>query len=473
MDIIKAIKHPELFKPFLGDSLESWRPWLVALRVLYGLPIKGKRARQLIRDCTGRDPDKLPKDGFDTALFLTGRRSGKSRIASVIGAYEAALAGRHQMLDAGETGIVPIISPSRSQSRIVRNYVRGVFDQTPTLSKQLVQDNREGFTLRNGVRIETLAGDWRTVRGFTLLAAIVDEACFFGMEAESKIKNDTELIRAIRPSLATTNGKLIAISSPYAKRGWSYKTYQRNHGNDNGDVLVWNAPSRTMNPTLDQKLVDRAIAEDPASARAEYLGQWREDVAAFISRDVVESLVDQGQTERMYQDGIRYSAFVDVSGGRGDDAALAIAHREGSKTVLDCLKRYKPPFNPQHVIGQMCRVLNQYGLRSVTGDNYAAEFVSRAFQSHGIKYRKSEKPASQLYLELLPRLQSGEIRLLDDEVLVDQIASLERITRSGGRDKVDHPKGGHDDLANAVAGVCEVSHVGRRRAGVLFKGTEL
>jgi len=61
---------------------------------------------------------------------------------------------------------------------------------------------------------------------------------------------------------------------------------------------------------------------------------------------------------------------------------------------------------------------------------------------------------NQLYKELLPRLCSAEVELLDDERLIDQISALERRTRSGGEDIIDHPPGGKDDLANAVAGVC-------------------
>src|SRR5688572_18405432 len=93
VSIIDAIRDPALFAPFLGADLASWRPWLAALRAVYGAPIMSFRDRDLVRACTGRDPDSLPDEGFQTALFLTGRRSGKSRIAAVVGAYEAALAG--------------------------------------------------------------------------------------------------------------------------------------------------------------------------------------------------------------------------------------------------------------------------------------------------------------------------------------------------------------------------------------------
>ncbi|MBL9164453.1 MAG: hypothetical protein JNL18_17130 [Planctomycetaceae bacterium] len=471
MNIVEAIEDPNIFRPFLQDkngSLDSWLPWITALRALHGLPVP-KSNRELLTQITGRT--KLRKGGFSTALFLTGRRSGKSRIAAVIGAFEAALAGHDRKLSKGEKGVVIVASPTKSQSRIVKDYLRACFD-TPLLRGEIASETKEGFELTNGIRIEILSGDWKTIRGFTVVAAIVDEVCFFGLDVEAKIKSDTELIRAIRPSLATVGGKLIAISSPYAPRGWSYRTYTNNFGNDSGDTLVLNAPSRTMNCTLPQAIVDQALKEDPAAARAEYLGEWRADVNSFIPRELVESLVVKGRNVLPPEHGTAYGAFVDISGGRSDDAALCIAHKaESGKIVLDFLRRWSPPFNPDSVIREMVDCLARYHIDRVVGDNYSAEFTKQAFESRGVLYERATtsdwkadalappvaKPKSQLYAELLPRLCSGEIELLDNETLINQLANLERRTRSGGRDIIDHPPGQHDDLANVVAGVCDVA----------------
>jgi hypothetical protein len=455
MTIIEAVCDKNLFRPFLGDDLTTWKNWLAALRAVYGLPVKTKAKRETVRVCTGRDASKLPKRGFDTTLFLTGRRSGKSRIAAVIGAYEAVLAGHEKELAKGERGVVAVVAPSKRQGRIVRDYLRALFD-TPILAQEVIAETKEGFELRNGTLIEIMAGDFRTVRGFTLLAAIVDEAAFFGLDEESKVKSDTELVAAIRPGLATVGGKLIAITSPYAKRGWCYQQFTKHHGNDaSAGVLIWNCPSRTMNPRLKESVVKDALAEDLAKAKSEYLGEFRDDIAAFLPRGVIERVVIEGRSELLPQQRTLYAAFADVSGGRVDDAAIAIGHTTGRVVVVDCIKRYRPPFNPHEVVGSMAELVKRFGIRRVIGDNYAAEFVARAFESCGLIYEKSDKPKSALYAELLPRLCSGEIELPDEEALVDQLASLERRTRSGGKDVIDHPAGGHDDLANVVAGVAD------------------
>lgn len=469
MNIIEAIRDENLFQPFLGGDLDTWRNWIVALRIVYGFDIsRSRRNRDVARQCTGRDPREFPKRGFSTSLFLTGRRSGKSRTAAIIGAYEAVLAGHEVKLSKGEHGVVIICAPSKSQGRIVKDYLRSIFE-APILHAEVVAETKEGFQLASGTRIEIQAGDWRTIRGFTVLAAIVDEACFFGYGAESKVKSDTELVRALKPSLSTVQGKLICISSPYARKGWCYNQYRKNYGNDAGKVLVWNCPSRTMNPTLPQSEVDEAIEEDLQAAKSEYLGEFRDDVAEFIPRSIIEGLVIPGRKEIPRESGRTYLAFVDVSGGRSDDAALAIAHRVDRKVVIDLLRRYRPPFNPHLVVGRMAEELKKYHIRQVVGDNYAGEYTSRAFEGCGIHYRKADKPKSVLYAELLPRLCSGEIELLDDEALVSQLAGLERRTRSGGRDIIDHPPGFHDDLANAIAGVAEVASVGNIRIGGMIE----
>jgi len=397
---------------------------------------------------------------------LTGRRSGKSRISAVVGAFEAALSGREKLLAKGEQGMVAILAPTKKQGRICKNYLRAIFAETPMLQNEIVSETAEGFLLSNGVLIEILVGDWRAVRGYTLLAAIVDEICFFGLDAESFVKNDTELITALKPSLATVKGKIICISSPYSKRGWSFKQYEKCFGNNSAKTLVWNCPSRTMNPTLAQSVVDEALAEDLAAAKSEYLGEFRDDISAYLPRELIEVCVIRGRKELLPDQRERYFAFCDCSGGRNDDAALAVGHKSKmQKAVIDVLRRYKSPHSPYQVIGLMAEELKRFGLRVCTGDNYSAEFVKQAFESNGIRYERSEFPKSQLYLEFLPRLGSGLVELLDDETLITQFANLERRCRSGGKDIVDHPQGGHDDLANVVSGVSGICSKRRMAVG--------
>ena len=74
------------------------------------------------------------------------------------------------------------------------------------------------------------------------------------------------------------------------------------------------------------------------------------------------------------------------------------------------------------------------------------------FQASQIKYELAEKPKSELYLTFLPLLNSGRVDLLDNPRMVSQFVNLERRTARGSRNSVDHPRSGHDDISNVVAG---------------------
>jgi len=111
------------------------------------------------------------------------------------------------------------------------------------------------------------------------------------------------------------------------------------------------------------------------------------------------------------------------------------------------------PFDPESATEEFAKLLKSYRLSRVTGDRYAGEWCRQAFEKRGICYTPSEAPKSALYTDLLPKLNSRMIRLVDNSRLINQLAALERKTSRGGKDTIDHPPAGHDDVANVVAGV--------------------
>ncbi|MGB9351139.1 MAG: hypothetical protein WCB61_14785, partial [Pseudolabrys sp.] len=56
----------------------------------------------------------------------------------------------------------------------------------------------------------------------TYVAVIADEAAFWYSD-EFSANTDTEILNAVRPGLATSQGPLVIASSPYAKRGRCYR----------------------------------------------------------------------------------------------------------------------------------------------------------------------------------------------------------------------------------------------------------
>jgi hypothetical protein len=113
----------------------------------------------------------------------------------------------------------------------------------------------------------------------------------------------------------------------------------------------------------------------------------------------------------------------------------------------------RPPFSPEATINDFTILLKSYRINKVTCDKYAGEFPRELFRRRGVKYLTSDKSKSDLYRDMLPALNSGRILLPRNERLISQLTGLERRSTRAGRDSIDHAPGGHDDVANAVAGV--------------------
>jgi hypothetical protein len=132
---------------------------------------------------------------------------------------------------------------------------------------------------------------------------------------------------------------------------------------------------------------------------------------------------------------------------------LAIAHQQqDGRVILDAVRERKPPFKPSEVVAEFAATLKAYGCDRVTGDRYAGEWPRERFQEHGVSYDTAEKPKSDIYRDLLPLLNSRQVELLDHPRLIAQLCSLERRTARGGKDSIDHPPNGRDDVGNAAAG---------------------
>ena len=330
-------------------------------------------------------------------------------------------------------------------------YVRGLLKSVPMLQAMVERATGDSISLRQRVTIETHTASFRTTRGYSIVAALLDELAFWPTD-EGSAEPDTEVIAAIRPGMASVPGAmLLCASSPYARRGALWEAYRRYFGKDEG-VLIWQAPTRQMNPTIPEFVVNEAMERDPASAQAEYLAQFRSDIEGFVLREVVDACISRGIYECPPEPGLKYCAFVDPSGGSSDSFTLAIAHRDANQLILDALREVRAPFSPEAVVSEFAVVLKSYCVSKVGGDRYAGQWPREQFRKYGVRYEPSERAKSDLYRDLLPLLNSRRCELLDHPRLLNQLVSLERRTSRAGRDSIDHPPGAHDDLANCVAG---------------------
>jgi hypothetical protein len=100
------------------------------------------------------------------------------------------------------------------------------------LAQTIEAQTKETVELSNRIVIEVHTASFRTVRGYSIIAALCDELAFWQSD-ETSAEPDTEVINALRPGMASIpDALLLCASSPYARRGALWEAYRKHFGQD-------------------------------------------------------------------------------------------------------------------------------------------------------------------------------------------------------------------------------------------------
>jgi Terminase large subunit, ATPase domain len=287
---------------------------------------------------------------------IIGRRGGKSRMAAALAIYIACFL-THRLAH-GERGMVLVLAASIEQAKTVFSYARAFIGASPVLSKEVDEITANEIRLNSGVIITIHSNSYKTVRGRTLLAAIFDEVAFWRDETGSQ--PDSETYTAVLPSLATTDGLLCAISTPYRKIGLLHTKHREYFGKDDPDVLVVQGTTKQFNPSISDAVITAQRSADPTAAMNEWDAEFRADISGYLDDATIEAAVDYGRPlELPPVSGRGYRAFCDASGGRHDHYTLGVGHRQDGRYVIDCVVGRAPPFDPGFATKELADIVKR------------------------------------------------------------------------------------------------------------------
>lgn len=206
------------------------------------------------------------------AIWLASRQSGKSLTA-------AALALREAMLTPG--ALVLLLSPTQRQSgELFRDKVLRLYNALgrPVAAEQ---ESALQLTLANGSRVVSLPGTEETIRGYSgVRLLVVDEAA----------RVPDALYFAIRPMLAVSRGRLVCVSSAWAKLGWFFEAWGSAEAWERVRITAPQCPRITA-----EFLEEERQALGPRWFAMEYLCEFGDAVdAVFRGEDIEAALADAG-----------------------------------------------------------------------------------------------------------------------------------------------------------------------------------
>jgi phage terminase large subunit len=141
-------------------------------------------------------------------LLNCSRGAGKSRTTS-------ALAVHHALTTPKSTTL--LVSRAMRQALELYRYCSQAFKALGWPIPPTETETKSQVELANGARIISVPGkeaNIRSIQGVSLL--VIDEA--------ARVPDD--LYASVRPMTATTNGRIIALSTPYGQRGWWWREWE-------------------------------------------------------------------------------------------------------------------------------------------------------------------------------------------------------------------------------------------------------
>ena len=452
------------------------------LKAIYGDPMERDERLAFLELTEGREPRK---GGYDEAAIICGVRSGKTELGTTVLTYECVgwnpvLAS---ILPPGKTAKGIIVAQNERGAGEAREYVEGnllkLHDAYGGILASVSGQERaitgKSIKLSGACEIVIYPSKKASVRAATGLCFIGDEVAYWEV-AEGAYSQDTKVMRAVRSRFATLSRlhpKRLLISSPDEEEGVLYEAWK--HRETRPKVLVINAPSWALNPSLEQSFLDDEEEKDPEDFKTEYGAQFRRAGGgnAFLSADVIEQCIERGRIQNPPKSGIEYLAWMDAAFKR-DRFSLGIGHLEyvagAPKVVVDHTRHWTPratakgrkaaPLDDREVIKEVVAEIRAYGCDRIHGDQFADVPIKNTFQTdHGVLFVESPVSAPEkvdAFKNLRASMRARLVSIPEDPVLVKDLKSLEVThSKTAGsmmvRIAAPKRKGAYDDAANVLA----------------------
>ncbi|NTU60727.1 MAG: terminase [Caldiserica bacterium] len=226
----------------------------------------------LAKDCNLEPDDwqaKVLRSRAKQIMLLCSRQSGKSTISAFLAIHESIYRRKTLCL---------LLSPSLRQSQELFKRVLGIYRMLGDYQKPAIEsESALRMELSNGSRIVSLPENEDTIRGFSgVNLLVIDEAAFVS----------DQLYHAVRPMLAVSGGRLVALSTPHGKRGWFFDAWTK------GDDWEKYQVTADQCPRISREFLESEKKAMPGWVfEQEYMCQFKETLDAVFAHDLISQAV--------------------------------------------------------------------------------------------------------------------------------------------------------------------------------------
>lgn len=418
------------------------------------------------------------KDKIYTHLIMTcGMRSGKSELGAMITTYEIfklIMLGNpqaHYGIAPGTPIFVLHVANSRQQAKdTIYAQTAGLLKKRDWFVRHGMQERSEEFFFpQYNIVLRCDHSNSASLAGRTAKCVFMDETARF-KDNSGKFSGEAVYFTVSRAvQTFGKQGKVISISSPIYEGDFQMKLMRM--GDEIPSFLTYHLPTWEMNPHITKESLAAEFKLNPETAWRDYGAKppaaseayFRDPISVRLAfkRDFFSTIIPDDppiiKPGIIPQKGVRYFMAGDPA-FKNDAFGLALVHREGTGMVVDFTYRFtqteeEPEINAEKVKDFIIQVGRRFPLHTFVVDTWQFPETVQAIEQSGI-YVEQNVVKKEQYDLLKEYIYTGNIKIPEDEILKDELLQLE--LRLGT--KVDHPKDGSKDVADALANAVWVCH---------------
>ena len=344
------------------------------------------------------------------------------------------------------------------------------------LQKLLVEPRyiqRTSILFRNGSEIRAESPVSETIRGHTAKVIYLMEANF--------IREDMDLYTAVLFTLNTTDGYLIAESTPWNTDSLFHKIWHKPEYSNYSRHKVTYTDALPPDGPLQPRIIEairRQLQADPARWRREMLCEWTEDTDTWLPVSLIANCQNQTLQYTPYSEKTQGDFHIGVDFGKHRDHTVVAVIDRNEHLTLRHMHQFPLGTSYGAVIGYIRQLQdNWHTVRTVhadstgVGDYIVEDMKHEGIRSvHGVNFTQTSKEqlATALkeamrhttcndcgwtgYTDRATRCPNGcngtprpRLQIPIDMDLLNELNTTHYTLNKNGRIQYSHPQGTHDD----------------------------
>jgi hypothetical protein len=481
---------------------------------------------------------------YPNVAMVVGRRAGKTTLTACIIGYET-----YRLLNKycpqEYYGIMPedeisftCVATSRDTASYLFNKVVGHLERSEFFRKYRTKSTKQWINLRTqrdidrygahgraSISVRVAACSAKGLRGSNNMIVGLDEMAFFFIDEATGMKkagaegdhDDGAVYTAVTPSVAKfkspvgdkPEGKIICISSPGSKSGKFFEEYERGFEQGCDDLLVVQAPTWEIDPSMSSTYLRSKYKENSISFRSEFGAEFSDRMFGWIEDPQVLRQCVVPELKYKQSSMLRVPHFMGIDlGMKNDGTAIGVCHwvkevvngvpvdrieldavdvrylkleidqpNESLEPIVDSNgtgeeRTRLPYFDPQEIVDWIEEFTKRFMIVKGLMDQYLGMAIMPLLMKKSLKqfeFRNfGESLNSYVYQNLLSLFIGSEVRLPEgdavtingriekDSELIRELLTLQAEQKSKYMVRVDHPdrEGMHNDMSDAFARAC-------------------